>query len=163
MATLHFVSGKLASGKTTLAKDIARQLEAILVCEDLWMSQLYPTPIVDFKDYLTRSVRFRSAIGPHVRELLRHGLSVVVDFGGNVPQERAWVRGLCPDGASVSLHYLKASDDLCKQRLRRRNLELSEGSQVTTDAEFDEITKYFVPPDPTEGFNVKQYDADLLA
>jgi hypothetical protein len=48
-------------------------------------------------------------------------------------------------------------------RLRQRNTELPESSQATTEAEFDEITKYFVPPLPTEGFDVTEYDADRLA
>lgn len=160
-ATLHFISGKLASGKTTLARQLADQSEAVFVSEDAWISKLFPTPIADFRDYLARSARFRAALGQHVRQLLERGVSVVFDFGGNVPQERAWVRSLCPAGARVVLHYLKASDELCKRQLRRRNDELPEGAQPTTDDEFDEITKYFVPPESTEGFDVKEYDADL--
>jgi len=162
-ATLHFVCGKLASGKTTLAKRIADECDAVLFSEDVWLSKLFPGEIVDFRDYLSRSARFRSAIAPHVQSLLRHGVSVVFDFGGNVPQERAWVRSLCdPEKVRLVLHYLRASDEVCKRRLRRRNDERPDGSQPTTDDEFDAITKYFVPPDAAEGFVVKEYDADLL-
>lgn len=42
VGTLHFVSGKLASGKTTLARRIAREQHAVLISEDLWLSRLYP-------------------------------------------------------------------------------------------------------------------------
>ena len=162
--TLHFVAGKLASGKTTLARRLANECDAILVSEDVWMRRLFQTPIADFRDYLDRSARFRDTIGPHVRELLRHGLSVVFDFGGNVPQERAWVRSLAETTtAEVVLHYLQASDELCKRQLQRRNQELPEGAQPTTDEEFDEITRYFVPPSPDEGFELRHYDASELA
>jgi predicted kinase len=161
--TLHVLCGKLASGKTTLARQIAEESDAVLVCEDVWLSRLFPDEIVDFADYLNRSARFRRAIAPHVQSLLERGVSVVFDFGGNVPQERAWVRSLCDaDTVRLVLHYVKASDELCKRQLRRRNDERPDGSQPTTDEEFDAITKYFVPPEPTEGFDLKVYDADRL-
>jgi predicted kinase len=161
--TLHVLCGKLASGKTTLARRIAEESGAVLVCEDIWLSRLFPGEIATFSDYLNRSARFRSALAPHVQSLLASGISVVFDFAGNVPRERSWARSLCvgPEVFFV-LHYLKASDALCKSQLRRRNLEQPDGSQPTTDEEFDEITKYFVPPAPVEGFDVREYDADLL-
>ena len=161
--TLHVLCGKLASGKTTLARQIAAESDAVLYCEDVWLSRLFPGEIVTFADYLSRSARFRSAIAPQVQNLLRRGLSVVFDFAGNVPRERAWARSLCDaDSVRLLLHYVKASDELCKRQLRRRNNELPDGSQPTTDEEFDAITKYFVPPDAGEGFDVRLYDADLL-
>jgi predicted kinase len=161
--TLHVLCGKLASGKTTLARQIAVESDGVLVCEDIWLSRLFPGEIVSFADYLSRSARFRRAIAPHVQDLLRRGIPVVFDFGGNVPQERAWVKSLCDAGnVRLVLHYVKASDELCKRQLRRRNDEQPDGSQRTTDDEFDAITKYFVPPEPAEGFDVHVYDADLL-
>ena len=73
------------------------------------------------------------------------------------------MRSLCEAGtARLVLHYLRASDELCKRQLRRRNDERPDGSQPTTDEEFDAITKYFVPPEPAEGLDVRMYDADLL-
>ena len=33
MATLHFVSGKTGAGETTLARQIARNAPAVLICE----------------------------------------------------------------------------------------------------------------------------------
>ena len=160
---LHFLCGKLASGKTTLARQIAAESDAVLFCEDIWLSRLFPGEIATFADYRSRSARFRGAIAPHVRNLLRRGVSVVFDFAGNVPQERAWVRSLCDaDHVRLVLHYVQASDELCKRQLRQRNEELPDGSQRTTDEEFDAITKYFVPPEPSEGFDVKRYDADVL-
>ena len=69
--TLHVLCGKLASGKTTLARQIAAESDAILFCEDSWLSRLFPVEIVSFADYLSRSARFRRAIAPHVQDLVR--------------------------------------------------------------------------------------------
>lgn len=65
-------------------------------------------------------------------------------------------------GRGAVLHYLQASDELCKRQLHKRDQELPEGAQRTTDDEFDEIARDFVPPDPAEGFDVRCYDADEL-
>jgi predicted kinase len=92
---LHVLCGKLASGKTTLAKRIAEDAGAVLFSEDLWLSKLFPGEIVHFSDYLSRSARFRAAIEPYVRTLLDRGISIVFDFAGNVQTERAWARSLC--------------------------------------------------------------------
>ena len=46
------------------------------------------------------------------------------------------------------LHLVDVPDTICKQRLRERN-----PFQVT-EARYDLFTSYFVPPAPSEGFNV---------
>lgn len=37
---LHFLCGKIASGKSTLAKQLAKQPRTILLSEDEWLSTL---------------------------------------------------------------------------------------------------------------------------
>ena len=160
--TLHVLSGKLASGKTTLARRIAQECGAILIGEDIWLDRLFPGEIATFEDYLHRSRRFRSALEPHLRALLQCGTSVVLDFAGNVPAERAWVRGVAEGLADVVCHYIQASDELCKRQLRQRNAELPAGSQHTTDDEFDAIRKYFVVPEAAEGLVLRVYEAGSL-
>ena len=117
-ATLHFISGKLASGKTTLAKRLAEELNAVLFSEDQWLSTLYPDEIESFREYLDRSSRFRAAIAPLVQVMLSMRVSIVFDFGGNIPKERAWVKSLCENAdIPLMLHYIRASDELCKKQL----------------------------------------------
>ena len=160
-ATLHFVCGKLASGKTTLAQQLAKEMKAVFVSEDEWLAVLYPDQIKDFEDYLDRSSRFRAAIAPLVQVLLGMGVPIV---GGNVPKERAWVKSLCQYAKiPLVLHYIRASDELCKKQLRKRNDERVFPSRYTTEDEFDQITKYFCAPRPDEGYTVKEYDADFLS
>ena len=57
--------------------------------------------------------------------------------------------------AAHCLHYLDVSDVECKRRLRQRNAENAHEFQ-TSDAEFDQITRHFVPPTEEEGFNIKK-------
>lgn len=154
---LHVLCGKLASGKTRLAKQIAQETGAFFFSEDLWLARLFPGEIKSFDDYFNRSSRFRAGIEPHLRALLERGHSVVLDFAGNSPKERAWALSLSEAKGSAILHYIQASEELCKRQLKKRNDERPEGSQVTAEAEFDFIAKYFVVPDPTEGFIIQEY------
>lgn len=157
-AVLHFLCGKLASGKTTLARRIAEEKRAVLFSEDLWLSRLYPGEIADFADYLRCSRRLRAALAPHVTELLRAGISVTLDFAGNAPAERAWARSLFEQaGAAHVLHVIDTPDSLCKAQLARRNADLPEGAKATTEQEFDAITRHFLPPSPVEGFTIVEY------
>jgi len=158
-ATLHFICGKLASGKTTLAKNIEKQTESVFICEDVWLSKLYPGSINNFHDYLKHSSNFRSAIEPHVQNLLSNGISVVLDFAGNIPSERKWVKGIFESvEADHLLHFIDASDRLCKSQLNVRNHTDSNTKLIISDEEFDTITEYFRPPLKDEGFQMKLYD-----
>ena len=156
--TLHFFCGKLASGKTALARTIAEKTNSVLVSEDAWLATLFPGEITSVAEYLDRSAEFRKAIAPHIIKLLQNGTSVVLDFGGNTPKERMSVRSLCkPYVARLVLHYVKASDEFCKSQLQNRHEELPVGAQRTSDAEFDEITKRFTPPESSEKFETVEY------
>jgi len=42
---LHLMAGKIASGKSTLAKSLASVRSAILLSEDHWLPQLYPNQV----------------------------------------------------------------------------------------------------------------------
>jgi predicted kinase len=157
---LHFFCGKMASGKTTLSKKLASDSGAILISEDIWLSRLYPEEIRTFDDYLNYSSRLKRIVSPHVQAILAQGLSVVLDFPGNVPSQRQWFRSIF-EATNVNhvLHYIVASDALCKEQLGKRNTELPEGSVVMSESDFDFITAYFQPPIADEGFNIIQYNS----
>ena len=155
---LHFFCGKMAAGKSTLSAQLATELQAILVCEDLWLSRLYPDEIVTFNDYLKYAARLKEVLAPHLVALLRQGSSVVLDFPGNVPAQRQWFRTIFEAAdADHVLHYVEVSDEVCKTQLQRRNRERPPGSKVMTEEEFDHITSCFVAPGAAEGFNVQAH------
>ena len=77
--TLHFISGRLAAGKTTLARRLVAEHHAVLFCEDVCLSKLCDV-ILSFDDYLKWSRRCRSLMGPLIIDIPRAGASVVLDF-----------------------------------------------------------------------------------
>ena len=152
---LHLMTGKIASGKSTLAKSLAAEHSALLLSEDLWLSRLYPDQIKSITDYVRLARQIREVMGPLVTDLLRAGVTVVLDFPANTPQDRQWLRGLA-DAAGVShcVHYIEVDDDTCRARLHLRN-QCGEHEFAATDAEFDLITGYFCAPDEGEEVRVE--------
>ncbi len=163
VTTLHFFCGKVASGKSTLARQLVESEKGILISEDLWLSRLYPDEIQSFDDYLKYAQRLKVTLTPHIIDLLKQGNNLVLDFPGNVPAIRAWVRSLFEAaGAGHVLHYLELPDEVCKVQLAQRNGELPEGSVSLTEEQFDVISGYFEPPTQSEGFNQKHYRRGTL-
>ena len=102
-----------------------------------------------------------SAIGPHVVALLTLGTSVVLDFPGNTRSQRAWFRELFEEaGVAHELHFIDASDALCKRQLKERSKALPPGTPWTSEAEFDMIMAHFLPPAEDERFNVIRHHRD---
>ena len=151
---LHMMCGKIASGKSTLARQLAEAEATVLLVEDDWLSALYPDELTSGADYLRCSARLRTVMAPHVAALIGAGVSVVLDFPANTPDQRGWMRDvLRATGARHRLHLLEASDALCLARLKARNAG-DDHPFAVTEARFHRFTRHFTPPTPEEGFEV---------
>lgn len=156
----HFFSGKMAAGKSTLARKLALEHNAILIVEDDWLAQLYPEEITDIPTYIKYSFRLKNIISDHIITLLKNNISVVLDFPANTEKQRLWFRTIYEQAnVAHTLHYLDVSDEKCKKQLKLRSLDKPAGSAFTTDDEFDLITEYFQPPADNEGFNLIRYNS----
>lgn len=160
--TLYFFCGKMAAGKSTLARALADRHGAVLLVQDEWLVHLFPDEIVDVRAYVKYSTRLCAGLTDHVCALLARGISVVLDFPGNTPKQRTWFRLLFERAdAPHELHFIDAPDALCKAQMRERSRHLPDGSAWTTEAEFDAITTFFQPPTADEGFNVVRHEREV--
>lgn len=154
---LHLLCGKIASGKSTLAAQLSAPEGTVLISEDAWLSALFGDQMKEPKDYARCTQRLRAVMGSHVVDVLREGLSVVLDFAANTPETRQWLRGIIDQsGADHCLHILEADDDLCLRRLRARNAAGVHAFSVTEE-QFHLFTKHFSVPTATEGFNLVRH------
>lgn len=152
--TLHLVCGKIAAGKSTLCARLAAAPGAVLIEQDRWLKALYGDELRDVADYLRVLPKLCAAMGPHVTDLLKAGVDVVLDFPANTARMRAWMKSLADAaGAPHVLHLLDVPDEECRARLRRRNAE-GKHDFAASDAQYDEITSYFQAPADEEGLNV---------
>jgi predicted kinase len=158
-ATLYSIGGKIAAGKTTLARKLAAEHGAALICEDEWLV-LLEVDIKSVADYAVHSRRVRAALGPHVVRLLQLGLSVVLDVPANTATTRQWHRSLFEAApAHHELHWIEVPDALCRARLRARNETKPAGFYFghVPEAMFDPVNQWVTPPSETEGFNVVRH------
>ena len=157
--TLYLLCGKIAAGKSTLARRLAARPQTVLISEDRWTSHLFSDELKTMDDYDTFSARLRSVIGPHVVDILRCGLSVVLDFPANTVEYRQWMRSLINEAkVAHELHILDTPDAICRQRLRQRNADGKHPFRVS-EAEYDQFTSYFVQPTQEESFNTIVHEA----
>ena len=158
---LYFFCGKMGAGKSTEAKSVAVESNAVLISEDEWLAVLYPEQIHTFDDYLQYSARIKPLVHAHVANILRAGASVVMDFPANTISQRKWFRELAEfAGATSKLKYLKVSDELCLTQIAKRRVEQPQRAAFDTESVFNAVSKYFQEPDESEGikFEVVQRD-----
>ncbi len=156
--TLHLLCGKIAAGKSTLATQLGRADGTVVIAEDEWLNALFQNEMSSLSDYVRCSAKLRNVMGAHVSSLLNAGTSVVLDFAANTATQRDWLRTIIEaTSAAHQLHVLNVSDEVCLDRLRRRNAK-GEHPFTVTEEQFHEFSKYFEMPSPSEGFNIVSHD-----
>ena len=161
--TQHILCGKIASGKSTFAAQLAAAPGTVLVAEDTWLDALFAEELHSLVDYVRCSTKLRSAMGRHVAAMLDAGVSVVLDFPANTVAQRGWVRGILR-GVEVAhqLHVLNVPNEVCLARLRARNAA-GDHPFAVTEAQFRQFASHFAAPTPDEGFNLVIHDDPLDA
>jgi len=158
-AKLIFLCGKMAAGKSTLARNLAIRENAVLLVQDDFLDALFPSEITDIQAFVQCYSRLTNALTPHICVLLSKGISVVLDFAAATRAQRVWFRELIErTNAAHELHFVDVPDALCKSQLRDRSRGLPAGTPWTTDADFEAINAYFEAPSEDEKFNVVHHE-----
>ena len=151
----------MASGKSTLARQISDKHSSILISEDVMLAELYPNEIINLSTYVQFSERLKSCMKPILIDLLRSGASVVLDFPANTVKQREWLKDIYVQADSqCEFHYLDTSHATCKAQLEERVVKEPERHATDTAEMYDAITKYFETPLSTEGFEIISHKRD---
>jgi predicted kinase len=112
-------SERLRKGKTALAKQLAASRSAVRLTKDEWLTALGSNPW----DTPTRK-KVEQELWRLAQEILRLGLSVVLDFGLWARSERDEMRSVARDlGVAVELHFVDVPTDELWRRIETRNTE----------------------------------------
>src|SRR5690554_1807392 len=104
---LVFFCGKMGSGKSTKAVQIAKDRNAVLISEDDWLESLYPGEIESLKEYVKYSTRVRPIVKDIAQRILLSGGMVVLDFPANTTGQREWLKSIYSEvGKEHELIYL---------------------------------------------------------
>lgn len=145
-ARLLLTCGLPAAGKTTLARQLAADRSALRLTQDEWLIALGSNPW----DAPTRE-RLDYELWRLAQDVLRLGLSVVIDFGLWARTERDEMRSVARGlGVGVELHYLDVPTDELWRRIEARNTEPPWNSYPIRRADLDEWLALFETPDAAE-------------
>jgi predicted kinase len=143
---LILTCGLPGAGKTTLARRLAAERGAVRLTKDEWLTALGSSPWDEAVGARVEQELWRLA-----QELLRLGLSVVLDFGLWSRRERDEMRAVARDlGVGVELHLLDPPLDELWRRIEARNAEAAWLDHPIRRTDLDRWHAAFQPPDTTE-------------
>lgn len=155
MARLILVCGPTGAGKTTYAISMSKATKAIRFSIDPWMQTLYANDMtsIDFGWMMERVERCHEQIWEVSEQILQLDGNVILDLGFTTRMQRGIFvdRGI-QHNLNAEIHYLNASPDIRKQRVRTRNREkdASVYALEVTDEMFDFMERRFEVPDDNE-------------
>jgi predicted kinase len=143
---LVLICGLPASGKSRLARELARTMPAIRLSKDHWTTELGH----DVWDDEFR-VRLEALLWALTQELLAQGQSVILDWGHWARLERDEKRlGARALGVGVELHYLHAPLEELIARAEQRNASAEWTASPIARAHLEQWATTFQPPDEEE-------------
>ena len=152
--TLIVICGLPYSGKTTHARQIEAEREALRLCPDEWIEDLLPedwsrTELDRLRDPV-ESIQWKLA-----KRVLSLGIDVVLEWGSWGRSERDALRaGAREIGAGFELVYLDVPLEVLVDRLHRRNSTKQKGTFAISEDELRHWWHRFERPTEEELGNV---------
>jgi predicted kinase len=145
-ARLLLTCGLPGTGKTALARQLAADRGAVRLTKDEWLWALGSSPW----DTLTQE-KVEAELWRLAQDILRRGLSVVLDFGLWARIERDEMRSVARGlGVGVELHYLEAPVDELWRRIEARNSEPPWDSHPIRRSDLEAWLRVFQAPGAAE-------------
>jgi predicted kinase len=155
-ARLVLLCGLPASGKSTLARELARTMPAVRLNKDDWVTRLGH----DVWDDAFR-IRIEAQLWDLARDLLAQGTSVILEWGHWARAERDAKRlGARALGAEVELHYLELGFEELMTRIERRQARGDWTAKPITRRDMEQWATMLEPPSDEER---ALFDAPLSA
>ena len=145
---VYMIHGCVGVGKTTFAKKLEQETNAVRFSPDEWMVDLFgQNPSAErFQDHFEKIER---VIWKIVRRCISVGADVILDFGFWTRAARDRCRELArQNGAEVVMYSLHCPESVLRDRVAKRTSEMPEGALVINDHAIDLFKKRFEPVDP---------------
>ena len=122
MSKVIMTCGKLSSGKSTYARKLAKDNNAVILSMDHLMLELFPEGAGEMHDlYALRTEHYLLSLS---LEILNAGTDVILDWGLWTEEQRRRLRGFFTEhGVKNEIHYLRIRDEEWERRIRKRNSE----------------------------------------
>jgi predicted kinase len=154
---VHLMCGLVAAGKTTLARELARDLPAVRLSRDEWMLRLYGGRHDD-PAYVERLVPCTELMWDVALEIVTVGANVVLDWNFWSRERRQEARQRAATaGAGVQLHWLDVPVEVAAERARRRQDDRPAHAHDIDEDGVRHFASIFEAPDDREGIVVVRH------
>jgi len=142
---VHLIYGFLGSGKTTFAKKLAAETNAIRFSLDDWTIKDHGAvpPAEGFNELVAQTNKKLMAAAT---DALIKGNDIILDHGFWSRKSRDEIRQWAQKHHAVSkLYFLSCAEDIARARVRYRTETMPEGALFISDKSFTELKERFEP------------------
>ena len=158
-ATIHLIHGFLGFGKTTIARQLAAELPAVLLTNDEFMVKLYGRnpPAEQFGDYFSR---VDAIIWDLAEQIINAGTDVILDNGFWAKESRAaaYVRAKKITD-NVIFHSIQCDMETARQSVLERNT--NPDLMYIDENTFDLFLPQWQPIGPDENYSIVAHDNNI--
>lgn len=155
MATVYFICGLVAAGKTSFAKKLAAEKDAVRFTLDERMIAKYDYTIYD-PQYGPLATKEKELIWEEAQEILAKDRDVVLDWSLWSKESRIeWPQRVLAAGYEYRLYYLDVSLEILRRRLSKRNTGNNMATHFISIAELERFSTIFEPPTEAENLNLE--------
>jgi predicted kinase len=143
MAVMVLIVGLPGAGKTSLARRLEEERQAIRLTPDEWMDALFHTNEVDGRRWVLESEMLWGVAA----RALQLGVDVILDYGCWSEEERDLFRTRAQQlGASAEIVVLDLPVKVLWERIEKRNANLPAGTfRISREELYEWSTKFEVP------------------
>lgn len=154
MATAFMLVGLPGSGKTTFARKLETERNAIVLAPDEWMAKIVRDGYDATRREAVKDVQLELA-----ERILRLGVDVVLEFGFLSREERDLVRAkVHATGASTQLIFLDVPFSEIWRRVEERNRSLPSHTFAVSLDHLKLCAQWLEPPQPDEVLFCQEHD-----
>ena len=122
MAEVIILCGKVAAGKTTYAKQLARSLPSVILSIDDLVVSLRELKTLPYRSKKELEGKIRAYDGSLAKQLVPQGITCIIDHGHWTRDSRQQIIDACrADGLPYRLVWLTCPRGIRLQRLKQRN------------------------------------------
>lgn len=144
MATMHLMVGFMGFGKTTIAKQLEKEIPAVRLTHDEFMVKLYGRNM-PYDEFHPNYNKVDEVLWNLAEKIINAGRDVIMDYGfwSHKDREEAYQKAK-KISDNVVFHYIDCDLKIAKERILKRSKDNPEELYIRED-EFDTLSQKFEP------------------